>query len=559
MRPTLMSYRVTDRRSVTPAVQQRGYRVDLSMTTPAGTNLEHLYDTWLSAHRPAMLEPFRAALPYARAAVLARLWGALSREPLPGLTDRLWCDGGLTVTVHGRQLSGPARDAELFSPAQAGLAVGGHEDPAVLARAIWPHAPAFADELDNSVANLALAHAHPPPTGTALGTAAGPQSIPTGPESLIWAEQRVVDGHPLHPCCRTRLGMAPADVLAYAPEHRPTVDLVLVDVPPAQWHTTGAGLPPRLPAHPWQWRRLQHTHPWLRASGRTLRARPLMSLRTFAVPGWHLKTAVDVQMTSAVRTVSAAAVHNGPVVSRLLTALTANRRGLRILRELAAGAVLVEGTPSRSLAVIRREPPRVGANEQAVPLAALAAARTAGRPIVVELIRHGYAGAPHPFLADLTDLLIAPMLRLLALGVALEAHGQNLVLVLRHGRPVRLLYRDMGGIRVSPARLRAAGVDAPPLAGDLTSDDPDVLRAKVFAAMVATVLAELVTVLAREYGAEPATFWTRIARAVPAGTADGAALLHATLPVKATTAMRLSCSPTEDVWASVPNPLADVT
>jgi siderophore synthetase component len=518
------------------------------MTTPSGTELEQLYDRWLAAHQPAMLEPFRAALPCARAAVLARLWCALSREPLSGLTERVWRDGELTVTVHGQRLRGPAHAAGPFWLAQAGLAVGGQDNPAALARAIWPHSPAFAAELDNSVANLALAHAQP--------TAAGAQTIPTGTESLVWAEQRVIDGHPLHPCCRTRLGMQPADVLAYAPEHRPTVDLVLVDVPPAHWHTTGAGLAPRLPAHPWQWRRLRHTHPWLRASGRTLRARPLMSLRTFAVPGWHIKTAIDVQMTSAIRTVSPAAVHNGPVMSRLLAGLTANRRGLRILREVAAGAVLVDGIPSRSLAVIRREAPRVGANEQAVPLAALTAARTDGRPIVVEFIRRGYAGAPHPFVNDLAELLIAPLLRLLAVGVALEAHGQNLVLVLRHDRPVRLLYRDMGGIRVSPARLRTAGVEAPPLAGDLTTDDPDVLRAKVFAAMVSTVLAELVTVLAREYGAEPATFWALIARAVPTASTDAAALSHPTLPVKATTAMRLSCSPTEDLWASMPNPLA---
>ena len=71
--------------------------------------------------------------------------------------------------------------------------------------------------------------------------------------------------------------------------------------------------------------------------------------------------------------------------------------------------------------------------------------------------------------------------------MALEAHGQNTLVVLRDGRPVRILYRDLGGVRVSPARLRAAGVEAPPLLGDLPSDDPDVLRTKLAAAAVAVV------------------------------------------------------------------------
>ncbi len=38
--------------------------------------------------RPDLVEPFRAALPGARATVLGRLWGAFAREPLPGVTAR---------------------------------------------------------------------------------------------------------------------------------------------------------------------------------------------------------------------------------------------------------------------------------------------------------------------------------------------------------------------------------------------------------------------------------------------------------------------------------------
>ncbi len=186
-----------------------------------------------------------------------------------------------------------------------------------------------------------------------------------------------------------------------------------------------------------------------------------------------------------------------------------------------------------------------------LPLAAL----TAGRPRAAALIRQAYAGAPGPFLADLAALLLPPLLTLLALGVALEAHGQNLLLVTTGGRPARLLYRDFGGVRISPARLARHGIDAPPLHGDLRSDEPEVLRTKVFAAAVATVLAELVVRLAGEYGEEPASLWAAVARAVPATGPDAKALYGATLPLKAMTAMRLADT-VEDRWTTVPNPLA---
>jgi len=284
-----------------------------------------------------------------------------------------------------------------------------------------------------------------------------------------------------------------------------------------------------------------------------------MSLRTLAVPGWHVKTAVDVQMTSAVRTVSPAAVHNGPALSALLR----STGELDVLAEVAAGAVLVDGVPCRSLAMVRRRAPRYAAGETVVPLAALAAPSPAdGRPLAVEAITLGYANRPAPFFDDLVHLLFPPLTTLLHLGVALEAHGQNMCVVLRDGRPVRLVYRDLGGIRVSPRRLAAAGLAAPPLHGDLESDDPHVLRTKLAAALLGGAVAEIVALLTREYGTD--ALWERAARALhraydalpAAARADRDALRDAPLPVKATTAMRLADHPLDDQWATRPNPMA---
>jgi siderophore synthetase component len=512
----------------------------------------------LSVQRPELVGPYTAALPGARAAVLARLWGALAREPIPGISRRETRAGQLTVTLtDGRTLVGPAASATPFTTPPDGLAVQlrdrAYDDPGALLTALGlPGADRLATELANSVANLALARANQP-----ARTDAPPALSRPAPHPAFW-EQAVVDGHPLHPGCRSRIGMSTADVLAYAPEHHPTVALRLVEVPAARWFSTGAGLPPMLPLHPWQHDHVLNAHPWLRSTGRTVPARPLMSLRTLAPvahPTQQWKTAVDVQMTSAVRTVSPAAVRNGPAVTALLAELTRELRGLTVLRETAAGAALVDDEPCRSLAVVIRQAPP----GNAVPLAALAAPSPAtGRPRVTEAVRLGYGGDPVAFLTDLAGVLLPPLLRLLQRGVALEAHGQNTLVALDGGRPRGLLYRDVGGVRVSPARLRAHGVDAPPLHGDLRSDDPDELCTTLVAAL-GTVLGEQVAVLHRAYDVNPATLWATIAATpLPEGLdAERAALLAPTLPVKATTAMRLATDPLDPIWALLPNPLAE--
>jgi staphyloferrin A synthase len=497
----------------------------------------------------------------ARAAVLGRLWGALAREPLPGVTGRAEHGGVLTVRLaDGRNLVGAAEAARLFAvpPEGFGVELAGqrHADPAALAAALG-FGPRLAADLADSVANLALARAaQPAPDG------GRPALLRFDAAGL---EQCVVDGHPVHPLCRTRAGLSPAEVRAYAPEHRPTVDLLVYRVPDEDWLSTGDGLPPRLLVHPWQATHLLDRHPRLVPTGETVPARPLMSLRTLALrdaPGWHVKTAVDVQMTSAVRTLSPAAVRNGPAVSALLAGLGAGA-GLGVLREVAAGAVLVDGQPCRSLAMVRRWAPVPAPGTALVPLAVLAAPSPAtGRPVLTEAVTLGYPGRPLRFAADLVRLLLPPLLRLLHLGAALEAHGQNTLVLLRGGRPRRIYYRDVGGVRLSPARLKAAGIQPPPLHGDLPTDDPQALRTKLFAAL-AVVLGELAVTLHRGYGVDPAAVWrlaATVARetyaALPGARDDARALFGPALPVKATTAMRLAADPLADLWAAIPNPLA---
>ncbi|NMO52696.1 IucA/IucC family siderophore biosynthesis protein [Actinoplanes sp. TBRC 11911] len=489
-----------------------------------------------------MVARYDQALPGARAAVLSRLLGAVARERLPGLTGR----GSGTATFAAGATSGavelsfPAEAATAFAQANAGLSVALHpatgdagtpadtvvDDPGALVRLLWGDVP-LAAEVDNSVANLALARATTPP-----------QTLPT---DLGRIEQLVVDGHPLHPCCRTRGGMTVEDVLTYAPEHSPVIRLRRLRVPDDRWSGTA---PPVLYAHPWQAARLRDHYPWLTDDGETGPGRPLMSLRTIALDDRHVKTAVDVQMTSAVRTVSPAAVNNGPILSALLRKLTADLP-ISVLAETGGGAVVVDGEPQKHLAYLTREAPRPAHGELIVPLAAMAAS-----PLLLATVHD-----PYEWWALLSDRLFAPLVTVLERGVALEAHGQNTLVVLKDHRPHRILYRDFGGVRVSAKRLN----EEPPLIGDLPSDDPRELRTKLAAAAFGNAGADLVAAFTRHFGTDPAKLWRRTAEAIRGiGTADAPHLLNDPLPVKATTAMRLAGNPLDDLWAYLDNPLAAV-
>ncbi|NUS81671.1 MAG: iron transporter [Streptomyces sp.] len=512
--------------------------------------------------RPDLVEPFTAALPGARATVLGRLWGAFAREPLPGVTARQREAEQLIVTLHdGARLAAADACALRFAPVPEDFTVSGPHGPVrepaeLLAQLGLRTAAAqrLATELDNSVANLALARAA---NGKWFAS----------PRDSVDAEQVVVDGHPQHPCCRTRTGMSVAEVLAYAPEHHPVIDLALLAVPADRWQGSGTwpeelreGDTYLLPVHPWQRDHVLVDHPDLTTIRRTIPARPLLSLRTLApladLAGCHIKTALDVQVTNYRRTISPVEVADGPPLSELVCAVV-DKAGfgdsLRTLRELGGGTVRVDGQACASLAAMLRESTdsHVEVGEIAVPLTAVHAT---GAAVV--------AGDPVRWLADFTELVLPPALTLLSMGVALEAHGQNTLVVLRDGRPVRVLYRDLDGVRISPHRLAACGFTLPPLAGTRAGDDIDALRTKLFGGLLSGVFSELVDVLARTRAIDPAQLWQTVAqvgRRVSAelpDTGDAAALFGDTLPLKATIAMRLADDSGKAQWTAVPNPLA---
>jgi siderophore synthetase component len=497
-------------------------------------------------------------------------------------------------------------------------------------------------ELDSSVANHALALVAESwrrerltttviSEGNVLRWAARRAAADPAFSPLALFEQAVVDGHPLHPCARVRSGMSAQELFSYSPEWADEVALRVVAVAlssftrpsfarrglaqelrrwhpqvvdAAEEHLRNVRRDPAgyelLPVHPWQLHRvLPERYAGALADGRItiiprvrIPARPLLSLRTLACGAdrraAHIKTSVDIRLTTATRVVSPAAAHNGLIMSALLAEISRREHGfggrLVSLTELASGgyrpAPGESADAAASLAAIIRESPErhAGEGEVALPVAALAArSPLTGRALLADVLdelasTRGCSrseSAAH-FLASYCECMLPALLTLLSRwGVALEPHGQNVIVVLRAGVPARLLYRDFGSVRVSTARLACNGVRPPALLGALSTDDENELRAALFFPLFITNLGQVVAALARVGETEPTRLWQLVARrcrvayatltADPAiavqASSDEAALFGPALPAKSMLRVQLSANPHALQWIAVPNPL----
>lgn len=528
----------------------------------------------LARVRPKLSGRYTAALPGARAAVMGRLWRGLLYETLPGLSA---AGPGCVVLTDGRKLTGPERRPyDVRDEPVLHLDGHPHTHPAALLDALaLPGTAALIADLDNSVASLALSRA---------GAPARPAATPEE------HEQAVIDGHPYHPGCRNRPGVSVAEQLAYMPEHRPIVRLDLLAVPARDCLVTGPwpdslrdGDRLLLPVHPWQ---SAHVLAGLglrpHATG-VIPARPLMAVRTLAPldGGPHLKTAFSTRMTSDVRDISPGSVRDCVPLSGLLTTVAARcGGGLRIARYLAGAAGPIDGRPSADVSIMLRDPtpePEPGTGPGTVlPLAALALAvrPLAARPLTAP---EGPASPGHEFPGPAAPALCAvarepvawltafarlaweSALGMLACGIAMEAHGQNLLVALDGGgRPYRLIYRDLADVRISPARLARHGVETPPVSARLLSDDPAVLHAKLFGSLIGTTFGSLISAFGQGDRAAEAKLWQVVATAArdAAGSlpaADRAALFGERLPAKAHLLARMEGA--GDRWTTLPNPL----
>jgi siderophore synthetase component len=209
--------------------------------------------------------------------------------------------------------------------------------------------------------------------------------------------------------------------------------------------------------------------------------------------------------------------------------------------------------------------------ERAIPATALTVTPPGGTASVVVGLLHRDAVRPLTFVADYARVLLPPLLRLATgHGIGLEAHLQNCLPVLRGATPVRMVLRDVAGLRIHLPRLAARGHRPRLWPGSVVgTDDVTVMLSKLGYTALQAHLGELIRHLAVAAGLDETAAWHEVRRVVdevydelrrdPATDAADAAADHAfwtapRMPHKALVRMRLAGS--GDVYVLVPNPLA---
>ncbi|MER6124326.1 IucA/IucC family protein [Streptomyces sp. NPDC001795] len=321
---------------------------------------------------------------------------------------------------------------------------------------------------------------------------------------FLAAEQALLLGHPTHPTAKSREGLSDAEARLYSPELRGSFPLHWLAVAPsvlaadsawtergrpmsAGWlaeRLAGPGLAlpdgyTALPMHPWQAREMRHRpeaaalldagllrdlgphgEPW----------HPTSSVRTVHRPGAPamLKLSLGLRITNSRRENLRKELHRGVEVHRLLRSGLGKQwrsvhSGFDIVRDPAWLAVDdVDGTPVTGLDVVIRHNPfgptddvsciagLVSPRPRALPGAGSPRARSRLAGIVLRLAartgRPRGAVAAEWFLRYL-EQVVRPVLWLDGeVGIALEAHQQNTVLLLdAQGWPAGGRYRDNQG------------------------------------------------------------------------------------------------------------------
>lgn len=330
----------------------------------------------------------------------------------------------------------------------------------------------FAEELERTVENDAQALQH--------WRQAGRRAADAGYDDL---ESLVVDGHRYHPAYKSRLGFDADDNAAYGPEFGRRMRPVWAALRPEAAECSGPdGARPAtvdgrivLPVHPWQWRR-QASTTWapLVAEGALVplgagpdEYRAQQSIRSLAnvsdPAGPTLKLALSIVNTSTARTLAPHTVANAPHITGWLERVVAGDPYLAFeLRPVLLGER--RGVAhSAELAAIWRDSlhPYLAAGEEAAPFTALTHVDATDEAFIGAWVKDQ---GVEPWARRVLEVTIPPVLHfLVAHGIALEAHAQNLILIHDGGRPRRLALRDFSdGVRFSVDGLAEPG-GRPPL------------------------------------------------------------------------------------------------
>ncbi|MES9684102.1 IucA/IucC family protein [Bacillus sp. AFS001701] len=505
----------------------------------------------------------------------------------------------------------------------------------------------LAKELINGSANLALSYAYWDQKKKELQKRASEfkitnvldwvlfeKKLNSAFDSSLFFEQLSVEGHNLHPGTKTKIDMKAEDVFQYAPEFDgvATIQFVGILKERAQWcvkdeleedankllfkvfpelrnvveqqfQLQGHRLEEYVivPVHPWQ---LENAIPVVYKQ--ELHDQTIVPIRSFHVPcgstssfrtvvplgnqermNYAIKVAVNSQMTSTVRTISANTTNNSTIVTRLIKSIMEKEQVLSKqfvpVYEVAGYNFKKENDKqkNRNLSAVLRENIELFTFNDEVAIVGsslFSESPISEKTIVSELIdqygkttNKSIRQAAYQFVSEYANIALPGFLTLLVkYGIGLEGHLQNSVMVFKNGQPVRMLFRDWGGLRIYKERLRNNNLHVELYAGSITeTDDLKEVHNKLFYTVFQNHLGELILQVCKEFGLNERELWQEIhqicdqvfdkLKADPKLTknvaCDRESLYQMKVEHKALTKMRLDPTKKGYSYAIVPNPL----
>ncbi|UDI77764.1 sialic acid synthase [Staphylococcus taiwanensis] len=379
----------------------------------------------------------------------------------------------------------------------------------------------FKDDMDNSVANMALALTY---QAFDMRDATQPlwELIRTAKDSYLRSEQAVIEGHPLHPGAKLRKGLNPKETIQYSSEYGNDIHLkcVLIHHSIANTQSLMANYNSEIQKHfpelyseisqeisdidnledyhvmvihPWQFDHILlqdyadelESHliiplPIVIPYYAGLSFRTLMPKFPNTLP--HIKLSTNVHITGEIRTLSEQTTHNGPLVTKILNDILSNDSDFEPYRidtldELCGihfynsnDNTHIQTDRSEQLGTLFRENIYNLIDQNTIPIipsSLVATYKYNDEPPIISLIKlykqthlhESYEAAAKSWLIDYATQLLGIVIPLYAkYGIALEAHLQNSIATFAANGTLQKIYiRDFEGLRIDEALLNARG------------------------------------------------------------------------------------------------------
>jgi siderophore synthetase component len=175
---------------------------------------------------------------------------------------------------------------------------------------------------------------------------------------------------------------------------------------------------------------------------------------------YHIKLPVNIQATSAIRTVAAVTTVDGPKLSYELQEMLELHPQLQVALEPYGIHVNIDDDTARQLACIVRHKPYIADNGTTLVTASLINKNPVDNKVVVDSYLEWIGEGPtsiaiKQFLCSYAKTLIEPLIAYIQdYGIALEAHMQNTIINLGPDYQMKFIIRDLGGSRIDLDTLK---------------------------------------------------------------------------------------------------------